>query len=149
MTTILINTTIKAPVKTVFDLSRNIDIQQKFASKTKDIAVDGVVSGLINEGETVTWRGKHFGLLFMHKSLITNMKFYICFTDEMVDGHFSFFKHEHLFREENGKTVMTDKLQYKTPFWIFGKIFDMVLLKSHLTRFLLYRNAAIKRLAES
>lgn len=149
MTTILINTTIAAPIKTVFDLSRNIDVHQNFASKTNDVAVDGVVSGLINEGETVTWRGKHFGLLLMHKSLITNMVFCVCFTDEMVEGHFSFFKHEHLFQEEGGKTVMTDKLQYKTPFWIAGKIFDWLLLKSHMTTFLLNRNAAIKRLAES
>lgn len=61
MTTINLTTKIKATKKIVFDASRNIDIHQLYASKTSEVAIDGITSGLINLNETVTWRGKHFG----------------------------------------------------------------------------------------
>ncbi|WP_208639993.1 hypothetical protein [Flavobacterium limicola] len=59
MTQIKIRTKINAPIQTVFDISRDIDVHQKSACPTKEIAIDGVTSGLINYNETVTWRGKH------------------------------------------------------------------------------------------
>jgi hypothetical protein len=62
MTTIHLTTKINAPLKTVFDVSRNIDIHQQSASKSNEVAIAGVTSGLINLDETVTWRGKHFGV---------------------------------------------------------------------------------------
>jgi len=149
MTTIKLITKIKASQQTVFDVSRNIDIHQKSASKSKEKAIAGVTTGLINLNETVTWRGKHFGFYLTHKSRITAMIFYNYFTDEMEEGKFKSFKHEHFFEENNGITIMTDKLQYETPFGIFGKLFDFFLLKNHLTNFLLHRNNILKEIAEN
>ena len=60
MTQIKITTKIKAPIEIVFNNCRNIDIHQYSASKTNEIAIAGRTSGLINKGETVTWKGKHF-----------------------------------------------------------------------------------------
>lgn len=149
MTTINLTTKIKAPQQTVFDVSRNIDIHQQSASKTNEMAITGVTSGLINFNETVTWRGKHFGFYLTHKSRMTAMDFYDYFVDEMEEGKFKSFKHEHFFEEENGITTMKDKLQYKTPFGIFGKLFDVLFLKKHLTKFLLERNKVLKEVSES
>jgi ligand-binding SRPBCC domain-containing protein len=144
MTTINLTTKIKAPKQLVFDASRNIDIHQQSASKSNEVAIAGVTSVLINLNETVTWRGKHFGFYLKHKSRITAMNFYHYFVDEMEEGRFEFFKHEHFFEEENGITIMTDKMQYETPFSIFGKLFDVLFLKRHLTNFLLERNKVLK-----
>jgi len=149
MTTIHLKTKIKAPKQTVFDLSRNIDIHLQSASKTKEVAIAGVTSGLINLHETVTWRGKHFGFYLTHKSRITTMNFCNYFVDEMEEGKFKSFKHEHFFEEINGLTIMTDKLQYKTPFWILGKLFDFLFLKKHLTHFLIERNKVLKAVSEA
>ncbi|MES2574656.1 MAG: SRPBCC family protein [Bacteroidota bacterium] len=149
MTTIHLTTKIKAPIQTVFDVSRNIDIHQQSASKSNEKAIAGITSGLINLDETVTWRGKHFGFYLTHKSRITAMTFYNYFVDEMEEGKFKSFKHEHFFEEKNGITTMTDKLQYETPFGSIGKLFDYFLLKNHLTNFLLYRNAMLKEIAEN
>jgi ligand-binding SRPBCC domain-containing protein len=149
MTTINLITKIKAPIQTVFDVSRNIDIHQQSASKTNEVAIAGVTSGLINYNETVTWRGKHFGFYLNHKSRITAMSFYNYFVDEMEEGKFKSFKHEHFFEEENGITTMKDKLLYETPFGFFGKLFDVLFLKRHLTSFLLYRNNILKQIAEN
>jgi len=149
MNTIHLTTKIKAPIKTVFDASRNIDVHQKSASKSKEKAIAGITSGLINLNETVTWRGKHFGFYLEHKSRITTMNFYDYFVDEMEKGHFKSFKHEHFFEEENGFTIMKDKLQYETPFGIFGKLFDVLFLEKHLIHFLLERNKVLKEVSEN
>lgn len=140
MTTINLVTKIKASKQTVFDVSRNINIHQQSASKTNEKAIAGITSGLINYNETVTWRGKHFGFYLTHKSRITAMTPHNYFVDEMEEGKFKTFKHEHFFEEKNGTTIMTDKLQYETPFGILGKLFDFLFLKRHLTVFLLERN---------
>jgi ligand-binding SRPBCC domain-containing protein len=149
MTTIQLTTKIKAPIEIVFDVSRNIDIHQQSASKSYEVAIAGVTSGLINYNETVTWRGKHFGIYLTHKSRITAMTFYHYFVDEMEEGKFKTFKHQHFFEEINEVTTMTDVLQYETPFGVFGKLFDILFLKKHLTQFLLERNKTLKIVSEN
>ena len=148
MTKIELQTVINAQIQTAFDLNRNIDVHKLSTLKSKETAIDGVTSGLINKGETVTWRGKHFGIYLTHKSLISEMEFPNYFIDEMIEGRFKSFKHTHTFYLQDGKTIMEDKIEYETPFGIFGKIFDKIMLKNHLTVFIKERNEYIKNLAE-
>ena len=148
MTTINLKTKVNAPIQKVFDINRDIDIHQKSTSKTNEVAIAGVTSGLINLNESVTWRGKHFGIYLTHKSRMTAMNFYDYFVDEMEEGKFKSFRHEHFFEELNGVTTMTDKLCYETPFGFFGQLFDYLFLKKYLTNFLLERNQVLKELSE-
>ena len=148
MTTIHLTTEIKATIETVFNNSRNIDLHQQSASQTNEKAIAGRTSGLIEKGETVTWRGKHFGFYLQHQSIISEMNFPTYFVDEQLKGKFKSFKHQHFFEEKNGVTIMQDILQYETPFGIFGKLFDVLLLKKHLTRFIEYRNEVMKEKSE-
>jgi ligand-binding SRPBCC domain-containing protein len=148
MTTIHLTTIIKAPKQIVFDVSRNIDIHQQSAASSREKAIAGVTAGLINLNETVTWHGKHFGFYLTHKSRITAMTFYDYFADEMVEGKFKSFRHDHFFEEKNGVTIMTDILHYETPFGIIGKLFDTLFLKNHMLVFLLKRNKILKKKAQ-
>ncbi len=149
MTTIIITTKIKAPIETVFNTARNIDIHQLSAAKSNEKAIDGRTTGLIGLNETVTWSGKHFGLNLMHKSKITQFKFPTYFVDEMEEGHFKSFKHEHFFLTEKNYTVMIDQLDYETPYGFLGIIFDKIILKKYLTNFIKTRNEILKNLAEN
>jgi ligand-binding SRPBCC domain-containing protein len=149
MTTINLTTKINAPKQIVFDLARNIDIHQISTSQTNEKAIAGITSGLINLNETVTWKGKHFGFILTHKSRITKMDLYDYFVDEMEEGKFKLFKHEHFFTEENGITNMKDVIQYETPYRILGKLFDKFILKKYLTEFITKRNSILKNLAEN
>ena len=148
MTTLHIRTQIKAPIEIVFNNSRNIDLHQESASQTHEKAIAGKTSGLIEKGETVTWRGKHFGLYLQHQSSISEMDLYTYFVDEQLKGKFKSFKHKHFFEEKNGITIMQDILEYETPYGIFGKLFDFFFLKKHLTDFIIYRNEILKTISE-
>ncbi|WP_405251701.1 cell division protein [Dokdonia sp. Asnod3-C12] len=144
MTTIRLTTHIDAPIEYVFDRSRDIDFHKNTASKTQERTIAGVQSGYISMGETVTWKGKHFGLWLTHESLITAFEAPKYFVDEMITGNFKNFKHEHYFTQTGNTTIMKDALSYKVPYGFIGVIFDNLFLKSYLTRFLKTRNAAIK-----
>ncbi|MBL4663090.1 MAG: SRPBCC family protein [Flavobacteriaceae bacterium] len=148
MTTIQLKTEINAPIERVFDLSRSIDFHIQSVIETKEQAIDGTTTGLISYGETVTWRGKHFGLFLKHTSKIVHYERPFQFTDVMIKGHFMYFGHQHFFNFENQKTTMIDILKYRTPFGIFGRIFDKYFLNRHLTQFLKKRNKLLKIEAE-
>lgn len=149
MTTIHLITKIKAPIQTVFDLSRDIDIHKLSIGKSNEKAIAGVTSGKINLNEMVTFKGRHFGIYLNHVSKITEMEPPNYFVDEMIKGNFKFFRHEHSFVSQNEKTVMIDLLQYETPFGIFGKLFDKLILKNYMTNLLQTRNRFLKNLAEN
>ncbi len=149
MTTIKITTHYFAPIEKVFDTNRNIDVHQQSASKTQEIAIAGITSGLINKNETVTWKGKHFGVYITHQSLIPEMIFPTYFVDEQLKGKFKSFKHQHFFEQKENYVEVRDLLEYETPFGIFGKLFDKLFLKKHLTNFIIHRNAILKELAEN
>jgi ligand-binding SRPBCC domain-containing protein len=149
MTQIKTSTIINAPIEIVFNNCRNIDVHQNSASKTNEKAIAGRTSGLINKGETVTWIGKHFGIYIQHESIISEMNFSNYFVDEQLKGHFKRFKHQHFFTQKENQTIMTDILDYETPFGFIGKLFDKLLLENHLTKFIIYRNAILKELSEN
>lgn len=139
---------INADIVTVFDLSRSIDAHVLSAKQTNEKAIAGKTTGLIELGDNVTWRAKHLGINQELEVKITAFDRPIFFVDEMVRGAFKSFRHEHHFKEENGITTMMDVFDYRSPFGIFGRLADVVFLKSYMTRFLETRNLAIKEMAE-
>lgn len=148
MTTIKLTTKIKADKQTVFDLSRNIDLHQSSMKGSKEKAISGKVSGLIELGETVTFKGKHFGFYLTQQSKIIEMTLYKSFTDEMIAGSFRSFVHHHRFISENNHTLMIDEILYKTPYGILGRIFNTLFLEKYLTNLIEKRNVIIKNTAE-
>lgn len=149
MPKIELKTEIKADRKVVFDLSRSIDLHKISTKQTNEQAVAGKTSGLIGVNEIVTWRAKHFGIYQNLTSKITEFDRPKYFTDEMVKGAFAEFKHEHHFAELNGKTLMTDIFDYKSPFGILGKLADKLFRKKYMTGLLTKRNRIVKEFAES
>lgn len=149
MTTFKLKTKINAPIESVFNNSRNIQLHTESASNTNEKAIAGKTLGLIEKSETVTWEGKHFGFYIKHQSIITEMEFPYYFVDEQLKGKFKSFKHTHTFQKENNSVIMIDELEYKVPFGIIGKILDYLFLKKHLIKFLSERNNFIKRISEN
>lgn len=149
MPEIKLTTIIKAPIKRCFDLARSIDLHQHTSAKTNEEVIAGVRSGLINKGETVTWKAKHFGITQTLTSEISEMNSPFMFEDVMVEGAFKSIRHQHLFEEESGKTIMKDVFIFESPFGIYGRLFNFLVLTNYMKRFLQERNQMIKEVAES
>ena len=149
MPTIELFTQINAPIEIVFDLSRSIDLHIESTKQTGERAIAGRTSGLIGLGETVTWRAKHFGIWQNLTSKITEYKYPDYFVDEMVSGTFKSFRHEHHFSTIDGQTLMKDLFVFESPFGLFGKFFNWLVLKKYMTGLLVERNRVIKEAAET
>lgn len=149
MPVIQFTTFIAAPPDIVFDLARSIDLHRISVAHTGEEAVKGTTSGLISMNESVTWRAKHFGIVQHLTSKITAYNRPHYFTDEMVAGAFKSFKHEHIFKEENGGTLMTDVFMYQSPLAILGIMADMLFLKKYMRALLIERNRIVKEFAEN
>lgn len=149
MPRIYLKTTITAPIDIVFDLSRSIDLHTVSTEQTNEEAIEGKTSGLIGLGESVTWRAKHLGFTQSLTSKVTDYNPPFFFADEMVEGIFKRFRHEHHFKTEGNQTLMTDIFEYQSPFGILGKLADFIFLENYLRSFLKKRNIIIKEFAES
>ena len=149
MTSIELNTNISATVKLCFDLARSIDLHLISTKHTGEQAIAGRTSGLIELGETVTWRAKHFFIWQNLTSKITEFNSPHFFVDEMVSGAFKSFRHEHYFFATDGGTVMRDVFVFESPYGLLGKLFNIITLKAYMTSLLTQRNDVIKQVAES
>lgn len=151
MPRIELTTVIKCDAAVVFDLSRSIDLHKISTKHTNEEAIAGRISGLIELGETVTWRAKHFGVYQKLTSVITEFNRPHLFVDEMVNGAFKSFRHEHWFSfsESLGETTMKDVFEYRSPFGLLGRLADLLFLKKYMIGLLEIRNRTIKEFAET
>jgi len=141
-------TEINAPIEKVFDLARSIDLHMESTKQTGEKAIAGKTTGLIELGETVTWRAKHFGIWQTLTSKITAFDRPNYFVDEMVQGAFKSFRHAHHFSRIDNQTLMKDVFVFEAPFGIFGRLFNWLVLIEYMTRLLEERNKVIKEAAE-
>lgn len=149
MARIEIHTTINASAATCFDLARSVDAHLTSLQHTKERAIAGRTSGLCELNDVITWEAKHFGVKQYLTVKITKMESPYFFEDVMIKGAFKSMQHQHYFEENNGTTVMKDVFSYETPGWIFGKMFDALVLKRYMTHLLTERNRILKTMAES
>lgn len=97
----------------------------------------------------MTWRAKHFGIYQDLTSKVTEFEMPNYFFDEMEKGIFKRFRHEHIFKDFEDKTLMVDIFDYESPLGILGKIADKLFLEKYIKSLLEIRNATIKEFAES
>ena len=149
MPAIVLKTLIKEDIKVVFDLARSIDLHMLSTEQTNEKAIAGKTSGLIELGEFVTWRAKHFGVYQTLTTKITVLEKPRLFVDEQTKGIFKSFRHEHLFEETEKSTLMVDKFEYESPLGFLGRLMDWLIIKNYMIDFLKKRNMTIKRVAET
>ena len=124
MPTIHLTTFVAAPPDRVFDLSRSIDLHKKSLPDTKEEAIAGTITGLLELNESVTWKGRHLGKTRFFKSKLTEFKKPDMFTDEMLQGDFKKLKHQHHFKQVDNGTIMIDIFEFESPYRSIGRFFN-------------------------
>jgi ligand-binding SRPBCC domain-containing protein len=146
METIRLGTWIDAPVERCFLLSLSVDLHVAAARSTQDNAV---AEGTIGEGDTLTFKGSHFGVRWRHTSLIEKLRPHSYYRDVMIAGPFQHFEHDHYFAQMDDGTRMRDEVRFSASGGFLGRLTTRMFLRKQLKAFLRERNAMIKRLAES
>ena len=144
-------TVIRAPIDRCFDLARSVEahLASNVHSGEAAVAHAGVTSGLLELGDHVTWRGRHFGVRHLLTVGITAMRRPFHFQDTMLRGPFRFLQHDHLFRELEAETEMRDVFRFAAPLGVLGLIAERLVLRRYMRGLLRERNDLIRRFAES
>lgn len=133
-------TIVNGPIEEVFDLSLSVDLHQASFAHTNEEIVDGVTSGGMILGDTVTWRARHFGVWWTMTSMISGYDRPHFFVDEQVRGPFKAFRHRHEFRSVEAGTEMVDIVDYQAPLGPVGMLAERLLLGRHLRALIALRN---------
>jgi ligand-binding SRPBCC domain-containing protein len=147
--TVLIETRIRAGLEKCFDAARDLDLHVTSLAHTNERAIAGRTSGLIELGEEVTWRARHFGVYQHFTSKITAFQRPYYFQDSMQRGAFASFVHDHYFTSHSDGTSMKDVLVFAAPLGILGRLAEKAVLRSYLERLLKARAEVIKEAVES
>ena len=143
---------IRAPIHRCFDLARSVEVHlaHNVHSGESALVEGGVVSGLLDLGDCVTWRARHFGVRLRLTSAITAMRRPEYFHDTMLRGPFHLMCHDHTFRALGpDSTEMRDLFRFAAPLGPLGWIAERLVLRRYMRALLRERNAVIRRFAES
>jgi len=149
MAIIRVETEVKASPTLCFDLKRSVELHVTSTGDSGERAVAGVTSGLIGEGQEVTWSAKHFGIRQKLTSRITAFDRPRHFRDSLVRGAFARFDHDHYFEPYDGGTKMIDVFDYSAPLGPLGRLAERLFLNRYMRRLLIERGLGIKAVAES
>ncbi len=129
-----------------FKLAVSIDLQM---AATGQKAIDGVTSGLIGPGETVTWEGRGLIGKSIHKNLIEVWRPCTYFREIMVEGPFAAFEHDHHFAPMNDGTRIRSEIRFTSSKGMLGRISEKFFLRKRIAKLLKQQNTLLKRVAES
>jgi ligand-binding SRPBCC domain-containing protein len=152
MVTLKERTLIRAPITRCFDLARSIEVHLAGNVHWGEAAIaeGGLTSGLVDLGQRVTWRAKHFAIWHRLTSEITAMDRPVYFEDTMIEGPFHSMRHDHAFRTLSPDvTEMEDVFQFAAPLPVLGRLAEILVLRRYMRTLLRERNAVVKRIAES
>ena len=148
MPLIILETCIKAPREIIFDLSRSLDLHRLSMDRYREEIIDGKQKGLMQRGDEVTWRARHFFSNRKLKVRMTELSAPHYFVDEMIKGDFKKLRHEHYFQPSGDGCLMLDKFYFESPFGILGKFMNLLFLEKYMKQLLQERNQVIKNIAE-
>ena len=111
MATVVIETSIHAPIELCFDLARDVSVHAKSAAFSSERVVEpGRTEGLLEPGDLVAFEGRHFSITQRFVARITALDRPARFVDEMVQGSFKRLRHVHEFEAIDRATLMRDTL---------------------------------------
>ena len=136
------SSSIDAPVKTVWEFYEREDILDILTPPWQPVTVikreGGLGVGAISEFRLtlgvipIRWVAKH-----------TECQPYRSFTDEQIIGPMEYWVHRHQFASENGKTKLTDAIDYEIPggwvselllgWWVDARLKDMFRYRHQIT----------------
>src|SRR5260221_2401614 len=127
---------------------RDVEAHTRTTGSSNERAVGGKTTGLLGEGDEVTWEARHFGRTQRLTARVTQYERPRLFVDERVRGAFATFTHRHEFRPTAEGTLMVDDFRYRSPLGPLGWLADRLFLERYMRGFLRERARGLKELAE-
>ena len=100
------------------------------------------------EGKIISYKIKPFKLVALNwVTEISQVKEGVYFIDNQIFGPYKMWHHEHHFKNNNnGTTDIIDKVKYKVPFYIIGKLMHKLFIRRKLVNIFMFRQKKINTL---
>ncbi|WP_307359057.1 SRPBCC family protein [Microbacterium murale] len=134
---------IRATPAEVFGAALDPGLHVESMARYGEIMVKGPAGGAFNEGSSVTWRARHFGLPFHLTSIVFDIDPPRRFCDRQTKGPFAAFHHEHVFEEHPEGTLMRDTVTFRSPFGPIGSLVDRLFMGEYMRRLIDERNEVL------
>ncbi len=93
----------------------------------------------IQRGTKIDYKLKIKGISFRWQSLISLWQPPTYFVDEQIRGPYSYWYHDHKFKDVRGGTLIIDQVTYKVPFGLFGDLFFSSWIKKSIIKIFQFR----------
>jgi ligand-binding SRPBCC domain-containing protein len=97
----------------------------------------------MSKGTLIEYRIKLSGIPFNWKTEILAWEPPFRFIDSQIKGPYKIWIHEHTFEFIDGKTVMTDTVEFLSPGWIFEPIINKVFVEKKVKEIFEYRTKVL------
>ena len=142
-------TEIHAPIERCFDACRDLETHARTVPHTKERLVGDKKSGLAELGDVLVFEAVHLGVRQRLSSEITELTYPTLFADVALSGAFQRLYHRHEFTATANGTLMRDRLEWKSPLGVLGRVADALFLRRYMLRFLVTRNRNLKAIVEA
>lgn len=149
MPTIHLTTFIAASAEVVFDLSRHITVYKESMEAYKLEAVAGTRFGLIEKGDTVTWRSRHLFKERLQRIKYVEIRKPDVIIETQLQGDLASLHHEHHFKSIDNGMLLIDLLTFEMRFGWLGRWFNSLYFARYMESLMHQRNDTIKRFAET
>ena len=144
MPTFVKSVLIDAPVGAVFGFHERPDALALLTPPFPPVRVIGKTGG-IEVGSRVELRVGFFSWVALHTLYEKNR----LFVDEQIQGPFAKWIHRHEFEDVDGKTRLTDRVEYQLPGGPIVNVLFGRMVKSGLNRMFKHRHRVTKQLCEN
>lgn len=100
----------------------------------------------VREGTRISYRLRLHGIPVRWQSRITDYVENERFADEQVIGPYRYWHHRHLFRAVPGGVEIEDRVEYRMPFGVLGRLVHAVAVRRELARIFDHRARVIAEL---
>ena len=140
--------TVNKEVGVLWDFFRKPRNLNQLTPKDVDFKIISGKSDDFYEGEIISYKIKPFKLVALNwVTEISQIKEGSYFIDNQISGPYKMWHHEHHFKSNaDGTTEIIDKVKYKVPFYILGRLMHKIFIRRKLLDIFIFRQKKINEL---
>jgi hypothetical protein len=139
-------TVIDRPLAEVFDFFSKAENLNKLTPDKLEFKILTPLPITMEKGQIIDYRIKLFGIPFSWKTEITEFNPPTQFADHQLSGPYVIWHHTHSFIEKNGKTEMTDTIEYLSKGWIIAPFLHWLFVDRNVEQIFAHREKRLNEL---